>query len=127
LAPLRLSGKNNFKMNIEQLQTFCKSLPGVTEDIKWGNDLCFSIGKKMFCVTGLQTPMMVSFKVQDEEFEELINTDDIISAPYVGRYKWVLVQKANRLTKKEWEHYIRQSYELIKAQLSKKVLKDLGL
>jgi len=114
-------------MNIEQLQAFCKSLPGVTEDIKWGNDLCFSIGKKMFCVTGLQPPMTASFKVKDEEFEELISTPDIISAPYVGRYKWVLVQKASRLSKKEWEHYVRQSYELIRAQLSKKVLKENGL
>jgi predicted DNA-binding protein (MmcQ/YjbR family) len=114
-------------MNIEQLQSFCKSLPGVTEDIKWGHDLCFSVGKKMFCVTGLEPPMQVSFKVQDEEFEELINSTDIISAPYVGRYKWVLVQNPSRLTKKEWEHYIRQSYELIKAQLPKKVLKENGL
>lgn len=114
-------------MNIEQLQSFCKSLPGVTEDIKWGNDLCFSVGKKMFCVTGLQPPMTASFKVKDEEFEELINTPDIISAPYVGRYKWVLVEKADRLSKKEWEHYIRQSYELIKAALPKKVLKESGL
>lgn len=114
-------------MNIEQLQSFCKSLPGVTEDIKWGNDLCFSIGKKMFCVTGLQPPMTVSFKVKDEEFEELIHTPDIVSAPYVGRYKWVLVENVNRLSKKEWEHYIRQSYELIKAGLSKKILKGSGL
>jgi len=112
-------------MNIEQLQAFCKSLPGVTEDIKWGNDLCFMIGNKMFCVTGLTPPMTVSFKVRDEEFEELIQTNDIISAPYVGRYKWVLVEKAERLTKKEWEHYIKQSYELIKAQLPKKILKEI--
>ncbi|MDF2436278.1 MAG: hypothetical protein K0Q95_654 [Bacteroidota bacterium] len=114
-------------MNIEQLQTFCKSLPGITEDIKWGNDLCFNIGKKMFCVTGLQPPMTVSLKVKDEEFEELINSENIISAPYVGRYKWILIEKPGRFTKKEWEHYIRQSYELIKAQLPKKVLKELGL
>jgi predicted DNA-binding protein (MmcQ/YjbR family) len=114
-------------MNIEQLQTFCKSLPGVTEDIKWGNDLCFMIGNKMFCVTGLTPPLTVSFKVKDEEFEELINTPDIISAPYVGRYKWVLVEKAGRLNKKEWEHYIKQSYELIKAQLPKKMLKEIEL
>jgi predicted DNA-binding protein (MmcQ/YjbR family) len=114
-------------MNIEQLQKFCKSLPAVTEDIKWGNDLCFMIGNKMFCVAGLTPPLTVSLKVKDEEFEELINTEDIISAPYVGRYKWILVQNADRLNKKEWEHYIKQSYELVKAQLPKKVLKELDL
>ncbi|HEX8516540.1 MAG TPA: MmcQ/YjbR family DNA-binding protein [Bacteroidia bacterium] len=114
-------------MDIEQLQSFCKSLPGVTENIKWGHDLCFSVGRKMFCVTGLEPPMQVSFKVRDDEFEELIHTENIISAPYVGRYKWVLVQKSSRLSKKEWEAYIRQSYELIKAQLPKKILKEEGL
>jgi predicted DNA-binding protein (MmcQ/YjbR family) len=114
-------------MNTEELQSFCKSLPGVTEDIKWGNDLCFSIGKKMFCVTGLHPPMTVSLKVKDDEFDELIDTQDIVSAPYVGRYKWILIERTERFTKKEWQHYIRQSYELIKAQLPKKTLKELGL
>jgi predicted DNA-binding protein (MmcQ/YjbR family) len=114
-------------MNIETLQTFCKSLPAVTEDIKWENDLCFCIGKKMFCVTGLSSPLKVSFKVKDDEFDELINSPGIISAPYVGRYKWVLVEDVDRLSKKEWEHYIKQSYDLIKAQLPKKVLKEIGV
>ena len=39
-------------MNIEQLRKFCLSFPGATEDIKWGADLCFCVGAKMFCVTG---------------------------------------------------------------------------
>jgi predicted DNA-binding protein (MmcQ/YjbR family) len=38
-------------MNIEQLRKFCLSFPGATEDIKWGADLCFCVGEKMFCVT----------------------------------------------------------------------------
>ena len=31
-----------------RLLAFCRSLPHVTEDVKWGNDLVFSVGKKMF-------------------------------------------------------------------------------
>src|SRR5687767_2287991 len=112
-------------MDIESLQKFCKSLPSVTEDIKWGNDLCFSIGNKMFCVADLQTPTSVSFKVKDEEFDELSSGPGIEPAPYVARYKWVLVTDLNRLSKKEWEHYIRQSYDLVKSKLPKKILKDL--
>jgi predicted DNA-binding protein (MmcQ/YjbR family) len=114
-------------MNIEDLRAICKKLPKVTEDIKWGQDLCFCIAEKMFCVTGLTGPMTVSFKVKDEEFDELSASRDIIPAPYVARYKWVLVENPDRLTKKQWEHYIRQSYELVKAKLPKKVLKDHGL
>jgi predicted DNA-binding protein (MmcQ/YjbR family) len=33
----------------------------------------------------------------------------------------------NSLALKEWEHYIRQSYDLIAAQLPLKVKKGLGL
>ena len=40
-------------MNIEQLRKYCLSFPHATEDVKWGNDLCFCVGGKMFCVTGL--------------------------------------------------------------------------
>src|SRR5688572_26993119 len=113
-------------MNVESIQKICKSLPSVTEDIKWGNDLCFSIGTKMFCVAGLQTPSSVSFKVKDEEFDEMSARDGLEPAPYVARYKWVLVTDLNKLSKKELEHYIRQSYELVKSKLPKKVLKGLG-
>lgn len=104
-------------MDQETLRQFCLALPHVTEDIKWGQDLCFLIGEKMFCVTGLdQQPMTVSLKVTDVEFEALCATPHIEPAPYVGRYKWILVQDTSRFTKKEWEHYITQSYNLIRAK-----------
>ena len=35
-------------MDIEDIRIMCTSLPGVTEDIKWGNDLVFSVGGKCF-------------------------------------------------------------------------------
>ena len=112
-------------MDIEMIRKICTGLPSVTEDIKWGNDLCFLIGSKMFCVAGLQTPTTVSFKVKDEEFDIMSSREGLEPAPYVARYKWVLVKELNKLSKKEWEHYIRQSYELVRSKLPKKVLKDL--
>ena len=112
-------------MNLEFIRGYCNGLPHVTEDIKWGNDLCFSIGKKMFLVAGLQTPASVSFKVTDDEFEEMSSREGFEPAPYVARYKWVLNKDLKRLSKKEWEHYILQSYNLVKAKLPKKTLKEL--
>jgi predicted DNA-binding protein (MmcQ/YjbR family) len=113
-------------MNIEQLRAFCLSLPHATEDVKWGNDLCFCIACKMFCITGFSSPLKVSMKVKDEEFEELSSSEGIVPAPYVARYKWILVEAVSRFSKKEWEHYIQQSYELVKGKLSKKELAGLG-
>ena len=114
-------------MDIEWLRKFCLSLPGTAEDIKWGNDLCFTVATKMFCVAGLEQPTKVAFKVPDEEFEELSTKDGFIPAPYMARAKWVLVQKVNKLSKKEWEKYILQSYTLVKQKLPKKVLRDMGI
>jgi len=73
-------------MNIEEVQGLCKQLPGVTEDIKWSSDLCFSVGGKMFLVTGLeQSPITASYKVTDEQFEELSAKPGFKPAPIVGQ------------------------------------------
>jgi len=112
-------------MHIEHLRAFCLSLPHATEDVKWGNDLCFCIGGKMFCVTSLSGPYGVSFKVRDDEFEELSTSANIIPAPYVARYKWVYVTAESRFADDKWEHYISQSYNLVKEKLPKKMLSSL--
>lgn len=109
------------------LRIICNKLPAVTEDIKWGNDLCFSVGGKMFCVVGLESPNKFSFKVPDEEFEELSAREGFIPAPYMARAKWVLCETPARLRKKETEQFISQSYELVKAKLTRKLRVELGL
>jgi predicted DNA-binding protein (MmcQ/YjbR family) len=112
-------------MHIETIRNICNTLPSVTEDIKWGNDLCFLIGGKMFCVTPIDTPLKVSLKVTDEEFGELTSLPGIIPAPYAARYKWILVEDITIFTNQQWEHYIAQSYNLVKSKLSKKELEKL--
>ncbi len=115
-------------MNIEDIQSICKKLPSVKEDIKWEHDLVFSVGEKMFCVVGLdQSPTTASFKVKDEEFEEMCNLPGFKPAPYVAKYKWVYIDDIKKMKKAKWEHYIKQSYELVKAKLPKKLKKQLGL
>jgi predicted DNA-binding protein (MmcQ/YjbR family) len=114
-------------MIIDQLRNICLSLPAVTEDVKWDHDLCFSVASKMFCVTALDPPFKASFKVHDDEFEELSNAEGFMPAPYMARAKWVLVTDPARLSKKEWEQYIKQSYELVKAKIPKKIIKELGI
>ena len=115
-------------ISISDLQNICKKLNDVTEDIKWENDLCFCIGAKMFCVIGLnQSPTSASFKVLDEEFGELSTREGFKPAPYVARYKWVLVEDINTLSAKEWNHFTTQSYTLVKNKLAPKIKKELNL
>ena len=121
------NGPARAKMNIEALRDLCRRLPAVTEDVKWGHDLCFSVAGKMFCVAALDGPLSVSFKVKDDEFDELSNSPGFRPAPYVARYKWVLVEDVNNLSRKEWAHYIKQSYDLVKARLPQSVARKHGL
>jgi len=115
-------------MTTEDIQAICKKLPAVTEDIKWGHDLVFSIGAKMFCVVGLdQLPTSASFKVRDEDFDEICSREGFKPAPYVAKYKWVWTDDITRMNKKEWEKNIRQSYELVINKLPPKIKKQLGI
>jgi predicted DNA-binding protein (MmcQ/YjbR family) len=114
-------------MNIDQLRAYCLSLPAVTEDVKWENDLVFSVGGKMFCAAGLENPLQFSFKVGDEDFEELSNREGFKPAPYLARAKWVLLTESSRLHTKEWKEFIKQSYELVKNKLPKKITMELHI
>ena len=115
-------------MNIEDLQSICRQLTGVTEEIKWEHDLVFSIGGKMFCVVGLdQSPTSASFKVKDEEFEEISSWPGFKPAPYVAKYKWVWIDDINKMKKTDWKKYVTHSYDLVKSKLPAKTKKTLGL
>ncbi|HEU4790423.1 MAG TPA: MmcQ/YjbR family DNA-binding protein [Flavobacterium sp.] len=115
-------------MSVEEIQNICREMPAVREDIKWGHDLVFSVGEKMFCVVGLdQSPTTASFKVADDEFEEICNWPGFKPAPYVARYKWVWIEDTNKMKKADWEKYLQQSYELVKNKLTAKIRKQLGL
>lgn len=115
-------------MTIADIETICRQLAGVTEDIKLGEHLCFNVGNKSFLFTAPDhVPVSASFKVPDDIFEEITCREGIIPQPYVARYKWVLIDDINRLTRKEWEHYIKQSYLLIAAKLPAKTRRELGL
>jgi predicted DNA-binding protein (MmcQ/YjbR family) len=109
------------------IRNICLQLPAVTEDVKWDNDLVFSVGGKMFCVVALQPPFKSSFKVPDDIFESLIDLDGFVPAPYLARAKWVCINNPHTINKNEWEKSITQSYELVKAKLPLKTRKELGL
>jgi predicted DNA-binding protein (MmcQ/YjbR family) len=114
-------------MDIEILRSICLFFPAVTEDVKWENNLCFCIGGKIFCIANLEPPFTFSFKVTDEEFEQLSGSQGFQPAPYLARAKWVLVSDTSKLSKKDLKNYLQQSYEMIKAKIPKKQRKDLGL
>ena len=112
-------------MNFESAKSLCRSFPGVQEDTKWGNDLVFSVGARMFAITNLAEATGMSFKVEDERFLELTDRPGIIPAPYLARAKWVYVEDAKALGDEEAAHLLRRSYELVLAKLTKKLQREI--
>lgn len=114
-------------MDIESARSFCLSLPHATEGVQWDNDLLFRIGGKIFAVLALDvaSPNRLAFKCSPEKFEELIELDGIVPAPYMARNKWVSLQRFDALSEGETKSLIRNSYEMIFAKLPKKVQAEL--
>jgi predicted DNA-binding protein (MmcQ/YjbR family) len=105
-------------MTIETVRSFCRTLPHVTEDIKWGHDLCFCVWGKMFTVVDLERPHSIAFKCTPETFGELIERPGIIPAPYMARNMWVQEQELGEvLDRRELEGLVRASYDLVVAKL----------
>lgn len=109
----------------KQVEALCGRWPGVTRDIKWGAELVFSVGGKMFVVMPVDGGR-IALKVEDERFLELSDQPGIIAAPYLARARWVQVVEPQRFTTKELSEHIRTAYALIRAKLTKKLQAELG-
>ena len=106
----------------EWIRKLCLSLPDATEDMPWADDLCFKVHGKIFTGMALSEGRFprLTLKAPPETFHELLETEGISPAPYVGRYKWVMLANPNVLPASELEALIRQSYDLVAAKAPKK-------
>jgi predicted DNA-binding protein (MmcQ/YjbR family) len=108
--------------DVEWIRKLCLSLPDVTEDMPWGDDLCFKVRGKIFTGMVLSDGRFprITLKCAPDTFHDLLEIEGISPAPYVGRYKWVTLANSNVLSADELESLIRQSYELVAAKAPKK-------
>jgi predicted DNA-binding protein (MmcQ/YjbR family) len=105
-------------MNVDTIREFCLAFPRATEKLQWGDDLCFKIGGKIFVMLGLDNPRLC-IKCTPESFAELIEREDIRPAPYVGRYKWVMLDRLDAVDWRELQDLIQSSYEMVAAKVPK--------
>ena len=115
--------------DFEPQRALAAALPGASEDVKWGSDLVYSIGGRMFCVFMLEggRARNCSFKVDDERFLELTDVTGVIPAPYLARAKWVQVEREHGLASTDLDALVRRSHALVAARLTKKLQRELGL
>ena len=113
-------------MNLNKAKAVCRGFPGATEDIKWESNLVFSVGEKMFAVTGAEgSERGISFKVDDDRFLELTDRPGIIPAPYLARAKWVYIEDPKAIGDTEAAQLLKRSYELVFARLTKKLQREI--
>ena len=110
----------------DPLVAFCRSLPGATEDIKWDNDLVFSVGGKMFAAFDLPELQSIGCKVEPAAFEVLTRQPGIVPAPYLARASGVNIERG-ALPREAFEDLLRDSLALVAAKLSKKARAALGI
>jgi predicted DNA-binding protein (MmcQ/YjbR family) len=114
----------DFAMNADSVRKYCLSFPRATENLQWEDELCFKVGGKIFVMLGLDSvPQRMCFKCSAEKFAELCELEDIRPAPYVGRYKWVILDRLDAVSEPELQDLIRQSYEMVTAKQKPKMPK----
>ena len=79
--------------------------------------LCFKVGGKIFALLSLRSvPPRLMFKCEPETFSELVEHEDIIPAPYLGRYHWVAFERMDVLPWIDTRELITESYEMVAAK-----------
>ena len=115
-------------MNATELEILCADWPGVASGVKWEDDLVFTVAGKMFVVFCLRGPHRerISFKVDRERFLELTDQPGIVPAAYMARAFWISIAEPDRFAHAKINEFVRHSYELVRAGLSKKQQAALG-
>ena len=110
-------------MNLEELREYCLSLPHVTEDMPFDEDiLVFRICNRIFVLTSLDTiPLRVSLKCNPERAVELREEfpNKIVAGYHMNKKHWntVLLEGLPLTLIKEM---IQHSYEQVLAKVPKK-------
>lgn len=109
------------QMTVDHIRRFCLAFPQAKESLQWGETLCFKVRGKIFAMLSLDSvPPSLSLKCAPERFVELLEVEGIAPAPYVGRYKWVLLERLDVLSAPDVEELVRQSYEMVEAKAPKR-------
>lgn len=115
-------------MNVEEIRSYALNKLNVTEDIKWGDNLCLMVCDKIFLVLGLdEFPVTAAFKIQEENFDSLIEKEEFKQAPSFAKRQWVKLSDVEIISKNDWECFIDEAYVLVAQKLTKKSQKELGL
>jgi predicted DNA-binding protein (MmcQ/YjbR family) len=118
-----------FPMRLSGLREFALSLPQTTWIKQWGECLVFKVCGKVFLVVALDAETIegITFKCLPEEFDELLEIESAEQAPYFAKRHWVRLGDVSAVPSTRLHALVRRSYELVVANLPKKVQASLKL
>lgn len=112
-------------MTNDTIRAFCMSLPMTTEEVQWEEHLLFKIGGKMFAIIQLGGHRC-NFKTTPESYAELVEMADIVPSSHnMWKYNWVTTETLTALPDAEFRELLTESYNLVRASLSKKFQAEL--
>ncbi|HEY7976790.1 MAG TPA: MmcQ/YjbR family DNA-binding protein [Rhizomicrobium sp.] len=116
-------------MTYNEVGKFLKALKHATMVVQWGDHHVYKIGGKVFAIVGGSGDAEpgLTFKAGETSFEILTQQKGIIPAPYMARNKWVKLETLSALKDSELKAYLKRSYDMIAAGLTKKLRASLGI
>jgi predicted DNA-binding protein (MmcQ/YjbR family) len=121
-------------MDAERIREYLLKLPHVVETLQWGANLVFwvgdkAIGGKMFAVLNLDQDQkaIFSFPAGPERYADLLESEDVIPAPYLARAHWVAIRHWGVFRTSELEEHLKIAHGLVYAKLPKRTRDVLAL
>jgi predicted DNA-binding protein (MmcQ/YjbR family) len=127
-----------WSFDVDRLRAFLQALPhtveSVTESSRWGDKLVFRVGGRgqgglMFCQFDFKPDdrIVLSFATEPARFHELLEREGIVPAPYRARLRWIALERAGLISRRELEDLLRQAHAVTLNKLSARVRKALSV
>lgn len=114
-------------MHIEAFREFCLSLPAATEDFPFDEQtLVFKVGGKMFALTDIELFESINLKCDPEKAVELREQHEgVLPGYHMNKRHWNTVMTDGSVPDRLLKEWTKESYELVKAGLSRKIREGL--
>ncbi|AEI46835.1 MmcQ/YjbR family DNA-binding protein [Runella slithyformis] len=115
-------------MNIESLQLYCLSKPGVTEEFPFGEQtMVYKVMGKIFALTSLDSmPLSINLKCDPEKAIQLREEyDGVLPGFHMNKKHWNTVIAEGSVKDALLKEWIDHSYDLVVQSLPRKIKEQM--
>jgi len=118
-------------LTYDDFNKYCQSLKSTSYVVQWGGSHVWKVCGKVFAIGGwekIDAPAF-TFKTSEADFFFMQEEIGFRPAPYMASrgMKWIQIYDTAELDDAEIKVYLKESYRLVAAGLSKKKQRELGL